>query len=113
MTARKHKHEEEEVEETPKKAAPKAKFAVGSKVVVDGVKGEIIEVPELDPEYVAKNEQFYSVRMETWDEVVEEYRDTMGEKKKKVFYKHPRTGQERDHQTDTLGCVPESQIKGA
>ena len=80
-----------------------AKFKVGDTVKVGGEKGTITEVPELAPEFLAKNEQFYSVALEAWPAEVKDGKPT-------GRYQHPQTGKLRDHARDSLGCVPESEI---
>lgn len=84
----------------PRAAVGAAPRKVGDKVKVDGKPGTIKAVPVLAPEYLAKNQQYYSVEMDS---------DFEWDKDKKQF-KSKSTGECRDHQVDTLGCVNEDRI---
>lgn len=77
-----------------------AQFDIGDAVTVkDHGKGTVVEVAMHDDHhFVAGHEQMYGVRLTPW--VKEGNR-----------FKNPATGELRDHEADTLGCVPESQIK--
>lgn len=96
----------------PEACAPK--FKVGDKVRVGGEAGEVIEVVRHDEHwFAAGHPQMYSVRLRAWKRAT--IKDRNGEDV--VTYYHPDGASDekgrmrwRDHEADTLGCVPEAAI---
>lgn len=84
-------------------AAPKTgpKFGIGDKVWTGGKMGTITEVPDLAAAYLATNPQFYSVLLDSdyeWDESKKQFKSALN-------------GDYRDHKTDSLGCVSETDLE--
>lgn len=117
MVEKKHEHKAAPAKAEAPKAAPKTKFAEGDRVKLsDGHFGTVVEVPVLDPRWLEDNEQFYSVRLDPW--VCEPFLDVNGNRA--LRYRHPEDAGKpheearyRDHEADTLGCVPEGQLSAA
>ena len=113
MPHRKHEVEKHTPVRPPVTMTARAKFKVGDRVTVKDheLSGEVIEVPELDADFLAKKEQFYSVRLDPW--TAEEFLDANGNPQ--LRYRHPadaegKKARYRAHESDSLGCVPESAL---
>lgn len=87
-----------------------AKFKVGDKVTVADQEGTISEVGVHDQHWLLENPQLYGVRLKPWAKIEEHYVNAGGQNKTRVSYLGPN-GEKREHECDTLGCVPESEIE--
>ncbi len=78
------------------------KFKVGDKVTYGGQQCEVITVGQHDEHWLAGHPQLYGVRLPGW---------TKTPAGTSFVYTCPDgTGAVRDHEFETVGCVPESEL---
>lgn len=90
------------------------KYKLEDRVSVLGQPGTVVGVSDR-PELLSdgSRQHLYAVRLGSWLRVEKSFLSGDGEEFVKVYYQKPGTTDKdnrRDHEYDTLGCVPESAL---
>ena len=91
---------------------PVPKYKLGDKVKLGGQPGEVVTASAHQETLPDGSKSFlYGVRLQPWPKVVKTYLAADGEELNKTFYEHPVTKERRDHEADSLGCIPEKALE--